>query len=440
MATNNVPPNTSSNPSTSTVQEPPKKKRKKEKSNYWLVKIPTWVADEWFNDKKYQPGARLAELYIIPKGNGDKKDMKLEITRPPPSMNNNAMKTNNYSSMNESSFRNNPLKQFENIPIPSQFKVDERDKRYRVNVKHGELQKLDPDKLLVFHDKPAFPVGSKVEALDNSRNSHNRSSFGSDNDEDDENEDDDIKMKDKNGKNKNKNKKNKNDNSTLATIKGYAKGSIKEINNDRTFTVEFNKTKKQRYQVPERDIRFIDPQEANKANKCKIQGVVTGEMDVQPQWTKQYKDYLQIRAMKISAQNTMKLKKRVDQYAQDKKKREEMAAKRIARQKQSDKSNAKRHSKGRTDGTKKNKRVKAVRKDAEQYENMIFAAFEKDSVLTQKEIEQRCNGETWRFLKPVVDKICNMHGRGQTGRSWVLKPEFRLATDVITTNDETNQE
>ena len=66
--------------------------------------------------------------------------------------------------------------------------------------------------------------------------------------------------------------------------------------------MEFNKTKKQRYQVPERDIRFIDPVEANKANKCKIQGVVTGEMDVMPVWSKQYKDYLQIRAMKISAQ------------------------------------------------------------------------------------------------------------------------------------------
>ena len=225
--------------------------------------------------------------------------MKLEITAPPPSMN-NAMNQSKYSMSNDAlSFRNNPLKQFENIPIPAKFKVDERDKRYRVNVKHGELQKLDPDKLLVFHDKPAVPVGSKVEALDNSRN-NNQSSFGSD-DEDEENEDDDIKMKD--NKNKNgKNGKKKGDNSTLATIKGYAKGVIKEINNDRTFTVEFNKTKKQRYQVPERDIRFIDPQEANKANKCKIQGVITGEMDVQPQWTKQYKDYLQIRAMKISAQ------------------------------------------------------------------------------------------------------------------------------------------
>ena len=145
----------------------------------------------------------MAELFIIPKGDKDKKDMKLEITRPPPSINTNT-KTNNFS-MNDN--YNDPLKQFENIPIPSQFKVDERDKRYRVNVKHGELQKLDPDKLLVFHDKPAFPVGSKVEALDNSRN-NNRSAFGSDIDEEDENEDDDIKMKDaKNGKNKNKNKK-----------------------------------------------------------------------------------------------------------------------------------------------------------------------------------------------------------------------------------------
>ena len=135
----------------------------------------------------------------------------------------------------------------------------------------------------------------------------------------------------------------------------------------------------------------------------------------------------------------MKLKKRVDQYAQDKKKREKMAQDRIARQRLNDKNNAKRYKRG-SDGDKKTKRVKKVRKDAEQYENMIFAAFEKDSVLTQKEIEQRCGGDSWRFLKPVVEKICNMHSRGQSGRSWVLKPEFRLATDVIQPKDGEGEE
>ena len=75
MTTNNAP-NTNTN--TNTIQEPPKKKRKPNKSKFWLVKVPTWVHDEWFDDKKYQPGARLAELYIITKDKHDKKkkDMK----------------------------------------------------------------------------------------------------------------------------------------------------------------------------------------------------------------------------------------------------------------------------------------------------------------------------------------------------------------------------
>ena len=164
----------------STIQEPPKKKRKKEKSKYWLVKIPTWIAEEWFNDKKYQSGARLGDLYILPSKDGKgKKEMKLEITAPPPQRITNS--NHNTSDLHD---KNNPLKAFQDIPIPSSLKMDERDKRTRINVKHGELKTLGQDKLLVFHDKPTFPVGSKVEALDNSRNSHNQSAFNSDDEED----------------------------------------------------------------------------------------------------------------------------------------------------------------------------------------------------------------------------------------------------------------
>ena len=229
--------------------------------------------------------------------------------------NNNNNNNDNYAMKQFGNEINNPLKQFENVPIPTHFKVDQRDKRFRVNVKHGELKQLDLDKLLVFQDKPAFPVGSNVEALDNSRNNNQSLFGGSDGDNDDDDDDDndnnqdiDIKMNDKNGSNKNK-KNNKKDkkNGLTVQIKGYAKGIVKEVNNDRTFTVEFNKTKKQRYQVPEKDIRFIDPNEAIRANKCKIHGVITGEMDVSPLWTEQYKDYLQIRAIKKSMQKLINI-------------------------------------------------------------------------------------------------------------------------------------
>merc|ERR1712048_803117 len=96
--------------------------------------------------------------------------------------------------------------------------------------------------------------------------------------------------------------------------KGYAKGEIKEINDDRTFTVEFSKTKKQRYKTPERDIRFQDPTEATRANRCKILSIVKSEIDVSPVWTPQYRQYLQIRSMKKSFQHTMQIKKKEDKF------------------------------------------------------------------------------------------------------------------------------
>lgn len=245
----------------SSTQQPPKKKRKK--STYWLVKIPRWLGDEWFNDNKYQPGTQLGQFCAVPRDdtNTDELDIKLQISNPPSPINPKTQTSNS------------SVKQLEYIPIPSHFRMDEREKRHRINVKHGELQKLGADKLLLFHDKPSFPIGSKVEAFDASRLDQNHN--------DTDEEDDDIIM----------NKKSTN------TFNGYAKGVIKGINNDRTYTVEFDESHQQRYQVPEKDIRFIDAQQAKKANKCKLQGIIKSEMDVQPEWNKRYQDYLQKRAM-----------------------------------------------------------------------------------------------------------------------------------------------
>merc|ERR1712228_714644 len=167
------------------------------------------------------------------------------------------------------------------------------------------------DKLLVFHDKPPFPVGSKVEALDTSRNHRGRNSNAMETDDGDDDADEDTDKK---------TKKKKNSKGVSSTIKGYAKGVIAEINDDRTFTVDF--TGKQRYNVPARDIRFSDPNEAARANKCKIYGVVNGEMDVTPIWTPQYQQFLHIRSMKKSAQHTMQIKERVDIFKQSAAERE----------------------------------------------------------------------------------------------------------------------
>lgn len=285
-----------------TVQEPPKKKRKKDKNQFWLVKVPVWVAEEWFDERKYPNGSQLGELYVTPnETDKSKRSMKLEVTRPPRPITTSA--TNQHPNgggllgdpSGNSKFQST-LKQFD-VPIPTQFKMEERKPRERVNVKHGELKVMGKDRLLVFHDKPAFPVGSKVEALDNSRN--NGMAFDSEDDNDD-----DVDMNSNaNGAKSGNGKNGKNSKNALSsTIKGYAKGEIKEINDDRTFTVEFTKTKKQRYKCPERDIRFQDPSEAARANRCKIWGMVNSEIDVSPVWTPQYRQYLQIRSMKKSFQ------------------------------------------------------------------------------------------------------------------------------------------
>jgi len=400
---------------TTAVQEPPKKKRKKDKNQFWLVKVPVWVAEEWFDDRKYPNGSQLGELYVMPDDTNKtkKKSMKLEVTRPHPMTSTPNPHSGGLLDPSGNNKFESSLKQFD-VPIPTQFKMEQRKDRERVNVKHGELKVMGKDRLLVFHDKAAFPVGSKVEALDNSRNN------GIAMDSDDE--DDDVDMNSKGAKGQNG--KNGKKSSLSSTIKGYAKGEIKEINDDRTFTVEFTKTKKQRYNVPERDIRFQDPSEALRANRCKILSIVNAEIDVSPVWTPQYKEYLQIRSMKKSFQHTMQLKRKENIFKQTREERERAAAKEVEKNKMDDAVNAKSKNKSNV----KKKRVKKVRKDDKLYENMIFAAFEKDSCLNQADFERK-TGEPWNFLRPVVVRLCDRIKSAEKGRGFVLKDEFRLATD-----------
>lgn len=262
----------------SAQQPPPKKKRKR----YHLIKVPNWVANEWFGDNsKHVNGARVGELYVTTSEDKKKTTMKLELTQPLKQTQSHNNNSNNYVAPS-------PMDKWNDIPIPSSFKMEQRQSRNRVNVKHGSLTQLGKDKLLIFHDRPPFPIGSEVEALDNSRNTNM------------DNEDDDIAQ----SKLANKSKKRKN---VSSSIKGYAKGVIKEINDNRTFTVEFSKSKKQRYNVPERDIRFADLQNCQRANKCKLLGQVIAEIDVTPEWTPQYKEFLALRSMKKSFQQFVPL-------------------------------------------------------------------------------------------------------------------------------------
>ena len=137
------------------IKQPPKKKRKR--GNFWLVKVPVWVAEQWFDDTKYPNGSRLGELYVSPDAaDPNKKSMKLELTQPlKRSKTNNNHNYNNYSMADDSSF-NKTVDQFKDIPIPPVFKMEQRESRNRVNVKHGSLKVLGKDQLLVFHDVISF--------------------------------------------------------------------------------------------------------------------------------------------------------------------------------------------------------------------------------------------------------------------------------------------
>merc|ERR1712113_159881 len=79
------------------------------------------------------------------------------------------------------------------------------------------------------------------------------------------------------------------------------------------------------------------------------------------------------------------------------------------------------------------KNARGNRKDAKDekiYETLIFAAFEKESSLNQEDIARKTR-EPWNFLRPIVEKLCDRHkNAAKGGRSWVLKPEYRLNTDA----------
>merc|ERR550539_1947727 len=122
---------TTNNSSTAPIKQPPKKKRKR--GNFWLVKVPNWIADEWFDDTKYPNGARLGELYVSPNATDpNKKSMKLELTQPPLKRS----KTSKHHNYNHYTMADDPssafkrqVNQFKDIPIPPLFKMEQRETR-----------------------------------------------------------------------------------------------------------------------------------------------------------------------------------------------------------------------------------------------------------------------------------------------------------------------
>ena len=132
----------------------------------------------------------------------------------------------------------------------------------------------------------------------------------------------------------------------------------------------------------------------------------------------------------------MQIKKKEDKFAKlSKAERDRKAEDKIRENKERDAQTRKPKS---SLNAKKAKRVKNVRKDEKLYENMIFAAFEKESCLNQEDFFRK-TGEPWNFLRPVVNKLCDRVKNAEKGnRSWVLKEEFRLATDnAVETSTET---
>ena len=130
----------------------------------------------------------------------------------------------------------------------------------------------------------------------------------------------------------------------------------------------------------------------------------------------------------------MKIRAKGNKFELTRAERDKKAQDIIERNKDLERANVKA---GKSTSTKK-KRGKNVRKDERVYEQLIFAAFEKESCLNQEDfVRKTC--EPWNFLRPVVTKLCDrIKNADKGGRSWVLKENFKLATDkAIETTDET---
>jgi len=318
------------------------KKHKKRKKQHWLVKVPKYVTKEWWNDEKFPKGSLVGKIKITKSfAKSETGEMRL------PEMALNII-------------TKSPVDPSIIINVPDELKLVQIKDAKRYVLKYGKRILRDPEKKLVFTDRPMFPEGSIVEAVHSSSQS-------------------------------------------------YKKGTIISANYDtRTFNVRFDTGEIQNSLPPSKiNAKELPP----KVDKCKLEGLVSNSFSAQTMFNEKYKKFLLQRKKQSLVRKNTKLRRQTNIFEQ--RDRQVKIRKLLNEQK---KRNAKQqkptHSK-----------IRNVRKPDSVYEQLICTAFDKKPYLTKRELES-ITGEPYHFLKKVLQRMCNYHQGGEYNLHYSLRQDF----------------
>jgi len=281
------------------------KKPKKRKNQYWLVKVPKYVTEWWWNDEKFPKGSVVGKIKITKSfAKSDTGEMQL------PEMALNIKRVS-------------PVDPSITINIPDELKLVQIKDAKRYMLKYGKRILKDPEKKLVFTDRPMFPEGAIVNAV------HSNS-------------------------------------------QSYKKGTIISANHDtRTFNVRFDTGEIQNSLPPSKiNAKELPP----KVDKCKLEGLVSNSFSGQTIYNEQYKKFLLARQTKSLIRKNTKFRKQTNIFEQ--RDRQVKIRKLLNEQK-------KRNAKQNTSTVK----IRNVRKPDSVYEQLICTAFDKKPHLTKRELE-----------------------------------------------------
>jgi len=132
------------------------KKTKKRKNQYWLVKVPKYVTEEWWSDEKFPKGSVVGKIKIT---KSFAKSETGEMQLPEMALN---IETKS------------PVDPSITINVPDELKLVQIKDAKRYVLKYGKRILKDSEKKLVFTDRPMFPEGSIVDAVHSNSQSYKR--------------------------------------------------------------------------------------------------------------------------------------------------------------------------------------------------------------------------------------------------------------------------
>lgn len=353
-----------------------KKGGKKGGKKYYLVKVPKFIAQSWWDPQKYPPHSNLGTLqYMGAKkmkgGQTEKAHMKLTVNvNDPHYPGKPRMNATPNGGMVEA-----PLK------IPSELNVSEKKSRTVSRFKHDRYQDKEEVKLLVFSEK-TLPALNKP-----------------------------LQVKTRNGDL---------ENATVLNIYEQGGKQLCEVKYDDGAAAGGQKHES----VTERDVE-IERVEWNR--KCKLIRYVDRHLEATPVMGAEYRKFLKNRFRAETTRSNVQIQSREsifdinDSTVAGKKRRRDLVERKleIERKKQ----------RIINEGPK----LKRVRRDADIYRKKIFAAFDKQPYLTREDLCGWCGDSSgsapWAFIKETVASLCQYHNVGEHQKTFSLKDDYKLDTD-----------